>query len=274
MTSYKAILLHVDAEREQSPALDVAIGLGRRFEAALTGLVTSRELAMMKLLLGAEHRAVRDFEARLAPLVAATRNRFMGACTRAGIEASLEEGEGNAAELLAFVGRVQDLIVVEQSTSGLDGLGTDLVEECAIVAGVPTLIVPRSGSAAEIGKCIAIGWNHSRQAAVALRGALPLICRAERVVVLAGHERDPMPSVTKRPRADIRSYIARYSPNVEVRPIPSEASGAGLQAAAIASGADMLVMGAYGRSVWREFIFGGTTREVMAELRLPVLTGH
>ena len=41
-----------------------------------------------------------------------------------------------------------------------------------------------------------------------------------------------------------------------------------------ASGADMLVMGGYDHARLREFIFGGFTRQVLRECRLPVFLFH
>lgn len=276
MSSCKSILVHLRAYQDWSPSIDTAIALAQRFEANLTGLYTLRELAMIKLVLGPDHRAAHDAEARDAPVTEATRVKFMEACTRAGVKACFDVGEGNANELLSFAGRCHDLIVIEQSVSGLDGLGTDTAEECAVAAGTPTLMVPKSGDFSGTGRTIAIGWNHSRQSAVAVRGALPLISKADRVIVLLGEERDAMTSVTKRPQADIAAYLRSYAANVETRQIArgSALSGADIQSTALDAGADMLVMGAYGRSAWREFVFGGTTREVMRNLRLPVLMGH
>jgi nucleotide-binding universal stress UspA family protein len=50
--------------------------------------------------------------------------------------------------------------------------------------------------------------------------------------------------------------------------------GERLVADAVAAGADLLVMGAYGRSRMRETIFGGATRSVLHESALPVLMAH
>jgi nucleotide-binding universal stress UspA family protein len=272
----KSILVHLKSYQDWTPSIDTAIALAKRFDAKLTGLYTIRELAMIKLVLGTDHRAVGDAEARDAPLTEAMRTKFMDACARAGIDARFDIGEGNANELLSFAGRCHDLVVIEQSSVGLDGLGADTAEECAVACGIPTLMVPKSGDYAGIGRCIAIGWNHSRQSAAALHGALALIGKADRVVVLQGAERDPMPSVTKRPQADIAAYLKLHAGNVTVARIAESGKGSGvdLQSAALEAGADLLVMGAYGRSAWREFVFGGTTREVMQELRLPVLMAH
>lgn len=276
MASYKAILVHLKTYQDWAPSIDVAISLAQRFEATLTALYTSRELAMAKLVLGTDHDAVRNTEAREAPLKQAVRNKFLDACARAGVKANFEFGEGNANELLCLAGRCQDLVVIEQSAGGLDGLGTDEAEECAVACGTPTLMVPGEGEFVGMGKCIAIGWNHSRQAAAALHGALPLIRAADRIIILMGDERDPMPSVTKRPHVDVQAYVRHHARNVEVRRFVAgaRASGDGLQAAAREAEADLLVMGAYGRSAWREFIFGGTTQEVMTRLQLPVLMAH
>ena len=50
--------------------------------------------------------------------------------------------------------------------------------------------------------------------------------------------------------------------------------GAALQAAAVEAGAELLVMGGYGHSRLRDFVLGGATRDVFADLRLPVLVSH
>jgi len=276
VVSLKTILVHLKAYQDFGPTLGAAIDLAQRFEARLTGLYTLRELAVLKLILGPGHRAVQDAWARDAPLVESVRSAFLDACQTAGVEADFDFGEGNASELLAFAGRCHDLVVVEQSASGLDGLGTDTAEECVLVSGTPTLMIPRHGGFGDTGRRIAVGWNHSRQAAAALHAALPLIAKADQVIVLEGKERDLMTSVTKRPRADIEAYIRHYAENVEVRAYtePAGSSGPDLQTAARDAGADLLVMGAYGRSAWREFVFGGTTRDVMANLQIPVLMAH
>jgi nucleotide-binding universal stress UspA family protein len=39
-------------------------------------------------------------------------------------------------------------------------------------------------------------------------------------------------------------------------------------------GADLIVMGAYGRSRFREFILGGATRTILQSMTVPVLMSH
>jgi nucleotide-binding universal stress UspA family protein len=274
--AWKNILVHIKAYHDWSESIDLAIRLAKRNDARLTGLYTIRELAMLKLIFGAYHPAVQEAEARDAPLTAAMQARFRQACETAGITATWEVGEGNAQELLSLAGRCQDLVIVEQSPAGLDGVGKDVVEEVAISCGTPTLIVPRAGRFETIGKHVVVAWNHSRQSATAMHGALPLISAADHVTVLLGKERDLMPSIAKRPSHDVAGYLRTHAKDVSVVPFDASESEAGgsLLAAARQAGGDVLVMGAYGRSTWREFLLGGATRSVISRMDLPVLMAH
>lgn len=269
--TWKSLLVHLKPLAESNPALVAALSVAKTFDASVTGLYAMRELAMLKLVIGPDSAAAREAEARDAPIVRSAEEQFLKACTDAGVAGTFQVAEGNSNELLCLAGRVHDALFVEAGGS-LDGRGGDLVEECAITAGTPTIIVP-PGGAKEFGQCIVVAWNHSRQAAAAVHAALPLIERAESVVVLLGQQRDTLPSVTRRPRADIGDYLRRHNPNVRVSPFEDRGSSS-LQTAALAAGGDLLVMGAYGRSAWREFLFGGSTRAVVNDLRLPVLMAH
>lgn len=269
--AWKSLLVHLKPYTENAAALEAALSVARRFDASLTGLYPMRELAMLKLIVGPDSPSARQAEARDAPLATEAERAFLEACRKSGVAGRFEIAEGNANEVLCLAGRVHDALIVEAGGS-LDGRGGDLVEECAVTAGTATIIVP-AGGAKPFGKTIAVAWNHSRQSASAVHAALPLIERADNVVVLLGPDRDAMPSVTRRPAADIGDYLRRHNPNVRIV-THNETGGADLQTAALAEGADLLVMGAYGRSAWREFLFGGATRAVVENLRLPVLMAH
>lgn len=274
--SWKSILVHVRPYQDWSESIDVAIRLAHRFEARLTGLYTMREIAMLKHVLGERHPALRDAEARDAPLTSAAEARFRAACTEAGIAHTWEVGEGSAQELLSLAGRCHDLLVVEQSPSGLDSVGGDLVEECAVACGTPTLIVPRTGRFEQVGKRIVLAWNHSRQSAAAMHGAMPLIATADKVVVLAGKPRETPASVTRAPAHDVAAYLGMHTTTVERVAFEAGDAEAGsrLLEAVSRHGGDLLVMGAYGRSSWREFLLGGATRHVVNNLTVPVLMAH
>jgi nucleotide-binding universal stress UspA family protein len=55
---------------------------------------------------------------------------------------------------------------------------------------------------------------------------------------------------------------------------PDNQVGAALLGRARELGADLLVMGGYGRSRVSELVFGGVTRTVLGQYDLPVLLAH
>lgn len=274
--SYREILVHVRAYEDWSPHIDVALDIARGCGARLTALYTIRELAMLKLVLGADSKAAKEAEARDVPLAAAAERKFRDAAKAAGVDADWQIGEGNASELLSHAGRFYDLVVLQQTSFVMEEIGQDAAEQCAIHCGRPVLIVPKGKKFATVGKRIAVAWNASRQSAAALDGALGMISRADAVTVLKGRDKDVFSSVTRWPHLDIKAYIQRHSPNVTVQSFEASDSEAGtrLLDAARAANADLLVMGAYGRSAWREFVFGGATRDVLKGMHVPVLMGH
>lgn len=77
------------------------------------------------------------------------------------------------------------------------------------------------------------------------------------------------------PGADIALYLARHDVKVEVLVRPHSAdAGQAILALANDLDAELLVMGAYGHSRWREMVLGGATRTVLAQAALPVLLSH
>lgn len=231
---------------------------------------------MLKLILGAQSNAVKEAAARDRPLAADYERKFRAAASKSGVDADWQVGEGNSSDILTLAGRYFDLIIVEKTMFAVDEIGRDVAEKCAFQGGRPVIIMPRYQSVASIGKRIVIGWNASRQAAAAVQGALPLITRAEAVTVLKGPDKDVFPNVTRWPKLDIESYLERHGARVRVAPFEASYADARVKLidAAKQADADLLVMGAYGRSAWREFIFGGATRDVLKSAPLPVLMAH
>lgn len=117
------------------------------------------------------------------------------------------------------------------------------------------------------GRCL-IAWDGSLQAARAVRAALPLLDRFDRVEVIAID-----PPQRSMPY-DIGGYLAGHGISAVITTETSaEASVASLINSA-ASGADLLVMGAYGYSATLEKIFGGVTEKLRQESLAPVLFAH
>jgi nucleotide-binding universal stress UspA family protein len=67
--------------------------------------------------------------------------------------------------------------------------------------------------------------------------------------------------------------VAGRLADVEVETSTTSIDGALLSRAAD-MGADLIVMGAYGRSRWAERVLGGATRGLLASMTVPVLMSH
>jgi len=118
-----------------------------------------------------------------------------------------------------------------------------------------------------------VAWNATRESIRAVADALPLLVKAEAVEVLVvDHQRRPE-GHGQEPGADIARHLAHHGAHVEVRRLSSGGKDVGrlLLSQAAAFGADLLVMGAYGHTQLREWMFGGVTRTVLYEAGLPVL---
>jgi nucleotide-binding universal stress UspA family protein len=239
-------------------------------------IATLRDVSMLKLLFPRETETSTARIEQSYALAAAAEQRFRALAEVAAVPCDWQVAEGDAAEVLSVAARYHDLTIVEQTDLVSDEIGFDVPETCVLSSGRPVLIVPNAGRFDQIGRSIVVAWNGSRQAAAALHGALPFVARAERVVVIQGRGRASYPSVTRWPALDLTRAISSHGVAVSVEPIGVEDGDAGsaILAAAAREAADLIVMGAYGRSWMSEWIMGGATRHVLSHMNVPVLMAH
>lgn len=132
----------------------------------------------------------------------------------------------------------------------------------------PLLVVPRR-HAGGFGQDLVIGWKEGDAAERAVSAALPWL-RLARVTVVRVHDNPDEDLAGARRLLDSLGVAAAY----RVVPFGGLSAGQRLLAEAERLGADGLVIGGFGRNRLIEWIFGGVTRDVMEEMRLPVLLRH
>jgi hypothetical protein len=163
---------------------------------------------------------------------------------RGAPRARWQVAEGQLSEVLAYVANWHDLLILESGTrapwSSISELG-----EVLLTCGVPCVLVPDSYTRAVSFETIAVAWNGSMESIRAIHAAMALLKRAKRIVLIHGE-----------------------------RTAPYDLVGSELLTAAWESRADMLVMGAYGRARFSEWVFGGATRHVLEHAKLPVFMRH
>ena len=143
----------------------------------------------------------------------------------------------------------------------------DIFESALFSAGKPVLLVPDQPVVPAAGSSAVICWNASAEAASAVTAALPLLAGAKTVTVLTANAGDPSSFIEFLGRHGIAASVRSLSPALgEV--------GEALLAEAERLDAGIIVLGAYGHSRAREFIFGGVTRHVLHHARTLLLLAH
>jgi nucleotide-binding universal stress UspA family protein len=184
--------------------------------------------------------------------------------------AAWREEVGYAPTLVSRRARFFDLVVLGRSERVIDQPHTDVVEQTLIHSGRPVLVAPAQ-PAADIGDNVAIGWNGSAEATRALTASLPFLASARGVSIITIGDRHQSSA------AALVDYLGWYGVAAKHRHMPAvEGAGVGQQllSAAHEEGATLLVMGGYGHVPWREFLFGGATREVVGASLMPLLLTH
>lgn len=185
--------------------------------------------------------------------------------------------DGEAVDAVVAHGHASDLIIVGQADQQavVDARARQLPEEVVLHAGRPVLIVPRSGRFDGVPDRILVAWDGSREAALSVRGALPLLRKASHVTVVTFLDDSGIGSVATPGPADLGGWLLRHGIQADVeRRVAAGVFGDALLARASALEADLIVMGGYGHARTRERILGGVTRDVLAHMPIPVLMAH
>ncbi len=194
---------------------------------------------------------------------------------RWGVEGAVAQ-LGGLGDLVALRARFADLVVLPRPYGKGKGMEAEAVLEAALFEGqAPVLVLPEGQTMTRLPERIVIGWNQSREAMVAVRRALPLLKKAKLVDIAVidpphhGPERsDPggmlcQMLVRHGVKAEV-SVLARSMPRI------SDVLTRHLRD----FDADLLVMGAYGHSRFREAILGGATRNMLEQAEVPVFMAH
>lgn len=178
---------------------------------------------------------------------------------------------GAAHETAAYEARYYDLTLLPWAPKTV--ASEDLAQTVVFGSGRPVILIPPDVKAKPL-EHIAVAWDGSTVAARALWDALPLLRKGGHVSVLTiGDEkalRGPDLARTLATHLENRGIKAQaYNIKLEGRRI-SDA----LQETAIEKGANLLVMGGFGHSRFRDFLLGGATSGILTKLQMPVLLSH
>jgi len=191
-----------------------------------------------------------------------------------GVSASWREMAGDPRDVTAKIGRFNDLIVLARPQMRGD-LFIDDIGSILMAGGRPVLL-GASPLTQTVGSTIAIAWKETAEAARAITAAYPLLEKADGIVVLCSQEKRGEGTATKESGEKLAEQLRWRGLQTSVRTIEDDGQprGQAIIGAAAEAKADLLVMGAYGHSRAREFVFGGVTRQVLGGAAIPVLLSH
>lgn len=181
-------------------------------------------------------------------------------------------------DLLMPLVRTSDLLVTDLLQPTASAQPFDKVAETlALESGRPTLLIPEHASVDDpVFERILIAWDGSRESARATFDALSLLSAATEVWITCVEEPMDGRTVAELPSVDIAETLTHHGIQTTADRIERKgrSTGEALLDRADDIGATMLVMGAYGHTRWREFVFGGATRHVLKNAALPVFVSH
>ena len=275
--SLNDIVVYVDSAEATEARVDFAVALAKDHDAHLRGIAFA-PTALLPLY-GADV-GLADMSEVLEGVKAqgeAALEAFKARAESAGVSVEGRLMQGMSEEFprdFACAARHVDLAIIGQPRNGDPLLGQyALVERCLFASGRPVIIVPAVTEKVIVTGTVVAAWDGSAEAARAFNDALTFLKRPSRVVLLVGTaekggeppEVDDMVAHLKR--RGVAGEVVRFSTG-------EGDIGKTILAKAKELHADMIVMGAFHHSRWREFILGGVTLTMLEEATIPLLMAH
>jgi len=188
------------------------------------------------------------------------------------VSAAWIDHEGNEIDQIIRLAHRHDLIVLHVAPEGNGGFSTEEAGEIILSRSAPVMLAPLNPPS-HIARTTVIAWKKTPEAAAALSTAMPMLYRSDKIFVVSVASEDHVsdPSID-----DVVWRLRWHGLDAEADPIEARHSlpAACLMKHVESLGADLLVMGAYGRNRMREFIFGSFTKQVLTDASLPVFLTH
>jgi len=269
----KDIAVHLTGSDEDHVRLRLAETIADQFGAHLTGLLVHLEPE----LLGAPDLAYAEFLQQMLDEAMAETNKRRTKLEQNFARLSVPNDLRVVTGLRSQVGQA---LAVEVQTADLfvgtrpygDPDRQHRTEETVLFSsGRPCLLLPPQTSSGGRFETVLVAWKSGREAARALKDALPFLKQAEQVTIAIATEEADEESRTSS-GADVARYLSRHGVHAEVRELPGWNSAQdALLNEVEASGAELVVAGAYGHTRLTERLLGGVTRALLTECTVPVL---
>ncbi|MBB4039730.1 nucleotide-binding universal stress UspA family protein [Microvirga flocculans] len=277
----KSILVPIEDHGNVESQLETALQIGSLFDSYVEGIAITPDYPVVlpvDIAIGVPSPITPENRIEMARACRERFEAFMSAKQVSRAAAGIsglssgwrQDGLMEDAYLGAY-GRVFDAIVVGRPDGSNGQTRLSTVEAALFETGRPVLIAPPT-PARSFGETAVIAWNRSTETARAVLGAMPLLKKARRIVVLELEDWGvPGPS-----GAELARHLRMHDMPAEAMTVPDPSSRAGetILKEAAALGCDLLVKGAYTQSRLRQMFFGGATSHILGNATVPVLMAH
>ncbi len=268
----KTILVHIEGDDGQESRLQAAFDLARSSGAHLNCLQVTPYAAYALGDGGMSGFPVTTIVEAIQKQRSEERVAIEAKLKIEGVSWDWASRDGDSVVRLAEASRLADVVVM---SAGAFAHGSSaqlaLLGDVAIQAAAPVLAVTPQMRGIKLDGVVVVAWDGSREAAMAMRGALPLLSRASAVHLLTIEEK---PSDYRA--LDAARFLSRHGIEAEV--IERDDGGRSVEDVireeVMRLDAALLVQGAYGHSRLRQTLFGGVTRGLLTDPPVPLLLGH
>ena len=276
--SYKTIIAYLARPDGVQEVMNAALPLAEKFGAHLIGMHVSSGIPIngtMDAQVPAE--IIEQFAQHMREDAAAIKDAFSRAVKGANVQTEWRQHVQKVLGMdilhkISEQTRCADLVVMGQSDS--EQRVGELTADIIIAAGRPVIVISKNGAATNLTGKIVVAWDGSREASRAAFDSLPLLDEAQSVWVVTIQKRAGKDAVTSGGE-ELALSLARHGVNAQAVALQSDTSaGEALTKYASGKDCDLIVMGCYGHSRLREWLFGGATRYFLKSTILPVLMSH
>ena len=279
--SFKSILVHVVSNSMPDPRLALAVDLSNQFDAKLIGVGAEiYRISGMGGGYGADFSSAEMFTNLAADVdanLARAEKKFQVIASSVRQGSQWRAGVQFPVEMIAAEARAADLLVTSHSDGGGDSNYTVAAPGALIMqAGRPVLVAPPNAAQLAVTN-IVVAWKDTREARRAVSDALPFLKNAQSVLLVEiSNSTEAAPAARQR-LADVGDHLRRHGIEAEVMVVAEAKNGSAadqLLDIAEQQQADLIVVGGYGHSRLKEWVFGGFTRALLAQTRHAVLFSH
>ncbi|MGB0960373.1 MAG: universal stress protein [Halocynthiibacter sp.] len=278
--SYKSIVTFIVDESHISTTLAYAIETARQSDAHLDVFCLGVDRTQTGYYYGGinaivAQEALEHTQAKAGALEKTAEAQL----TASGVRFRLESAATQLTALSGIVSahaRFADLVILPQPYGKKAGQELEALTEAAMFdAHAPVLITPPNiDSSPEVGRVV-IAWNESSEALTAIRAAMPLLQRASHVNVAIIDPPKHSPNRSD-PGGALSEMLVRHGVKVEISVLAKTLPRVSdvLKRHITDMDADLVVMGGYGHSRFREAILGGATRYMLENATTRILLAH